>query len=185
MLPQPPEIRPIGKIKMPLPETGVLENGIPWYAFNGAQDDILKIDLVFDAGRWTEPAYLVADTVAKLHKSGTALENAFQLSESIDFYGSTIKAEAGYNTLTFTLVCLNRYLEPSLAIFQKCLNDIVFPEGELVLHKSKSNSRLKVNLEKNEYLADMALKKPFLGRPIHTDMISRKITSTTYRKRTC
>jgi zinc protease len=159
----PPSIQPIGKISMPMPETGQLTNGIPFYAFNGAQDDILKIDLLFDAGRWTEPGPLVADAVARLHKSGTSTESAFQLSEGVDFYGTTIKAEAGYNTFTLTLVCLNRYLQDSLENFRKCLTDIIFPESELALHKAKSISRLRVNLEKNEYLADMALKKALFG----------------------
>jgi zinc protease len=159
----PPSIQPIGKINMAMPETGHLTNGIPFYAFNGAQDDILKIDLLFDAGRWTEPGPLVAEAVARLHKSGTARENAFQISEGVDFFGTTIKAEAGYNTFTLTIVCLNRYLQESLENLRKCLQDIIFPGEELALHKTKSISRLRVNQEKNEYLADMALKKAIFG----------------------
>jgi predicted Zn-dependent peptidase len=46
---------------------------------------------------------------------------------------------------------------------RSCLTEIVFPEKEIDLYKEKSLMRLKVNQEKNEYVADMSLKSALFG----------------------
>lgn len=50
-----PPIHTIDKITFPNPESIRLKNNIPLYGFNGAKNDILRIDLIFNSGRWTEP----------------------------------------------------------------------------------------------------------------------------------
>lgn len=158
-----PKIHNIEHISFPQPEKITLSNGIIGFGFNDNKIDILRIDLVFDSGRWTESAPLVAETVAKLFKSGTSLLSSFQLNEKIDFYGTTIKASAGYNTFNVQLFCMNRFLEPSLELLMNCLNEIAFPENEIELFKKNSISKLKVNLEKNDFIADETFKKTIFG----------------------
>jgi hypothetical protein len=59
-----PAIHSIEHIIFPPPDSIILPNGIPAHIFSGAQNDILRIDLLFDCGRWTEKAPLVADAVS-------------------------------------------------------------------------------------------------------------------------
>ncbi len=158
-----PTIHNIEHIVFSHPEKLSLSNQIPIFGFNDAKIDILRIDLVFDSGRWTEPAPLVAEMVAKLFKSGTAELSSFQLNEHIDFYGTTIKASAGYNTFNVQLFCMNRFLEPSLKLLMTCLQSIIFPENEIEILKKNSIAKLKVNLEKNDYVADLTFKKIIFG----------------------
>jgi predicted Zn-dependent peptidase len=158
-----PLIHPIQDAKAPSPEKLFLNNNIPVFGFNGTTNDILRIDLIFNSGRWTEPAKYVAATVAKLFKSGTASLSSFEISEQIELYGSTIKASAGYNTFTVSLYCMNRFLEPSLQWLMTCLTEISFPEKEIELHQKNAISKLKVSREKNDYLAEVAFKKALYG----------------------
>jgi len=164
MLNLPPPIWPLGAINLIPPEVSDIGKGVKLYGYNGGQIEIIKIAIVFDAGRWTEPAPLVADAVARLIKSGTAAYDSVELSGNIDLYGASIKAEAGYNTFTLSLSCLNRHLEASLVLMKSCLKEILFPEKEIHLLREKSIMRLKVNLERNEYVADMALKEALFGQ---------------------
>ncbi len=159
-----PTIHAIDKIVFPDPEEIRLGNAIPVFGFNGTKNDILRIELVFNSGRWTEPAKLTADFAARLIKSGTAEMDAFTLSEQIDFYGSTIKASAGYNTFTVSMYCMNRFLEPSLELLMKCLTEIIFPEKEISLIQKNAISKLRVSQEKNDYLADVAFKNAVYGK---------------------
>lgn len=92
----------------------MLKNNIPLFGFNGTKNDVLRIELVFNSGRWTEPAKLIAESTARLFKSGTAGSTSFELNEQIDSYGSTIRTSAGYNTFNVSVYCMNRFLEPSL-----------------------------------------------------------------------
>lgn len=158
-----PEIHSIEKFSFPKPEKVILKNGIPLYGFNGTKNDILRVDLAFDSGRWNEPAKLVADSTAHLFKSGTASMTSFELSEQIDTYGSTIKASSGYHTFNVSLYCMNRFLEPSLQLLKTCLTEIIFPQNEIDLFQKNSISKLKVRQEKNDYLAEVAFKKNVYG----------------------
>ena len=45
-----PTIHTIDKITFPNPEAIRLKNNIPLYGFNGAKNDILRIDLIFNSG---------------------------------------------------------------------------------------------------------------------------------------
>ena len=158
-----PKIHDIDKITFPNPENIILKNNISLFGFNGAKNDIIRIDLVFNSGRWTESAKMVSEVTAKLFKSGTATLSSFELSEQIDSYGSTIKASAGYNTFNVSLYCMNRFLEPSLQLLKTCLTEIIFPESELDLLQKNAMAKLKVSQEKNDYLADVAFKKTVFG----------------------
>ncbi len=158
-----PKIHEIDKISFPNPEKISLKNEVLLFGFNGTKNDILRIDIVFNSGHWTEPAKLIAETTAKLFKSGTTTLSSFELSEQIDSYGSTIKASAGYNTFTVSLYCMNRFLEPSLRLLTTCLKEIIFPENEIELLQNNTISKLKISLEKNDYLADVAFKKAVYG----------------------
>ena len=158
-----PEIKNIDHIFFPPPVSVQLSNGIPLHIFSGAPNDILRIDLVFDCGRWTEKAPLIADATAVLFKSGTTALSSFQLNEKIDFFGTTIKAGAGYNTLTVSLYCMNRFLEPSLELLLTCLQSIIFPEQEVSVYQKNSLAKLRLSKEKNDYLADTAFRKTLFG----------------------
>lgn len=159
-----PKIHNIEHISFPNPEEITLKNNIKLFGFNGAKNDILRIDLLFNSGRWTEPAKLIAEATAKLFKSGTASLSSFELNEKIDFYGTTIKSTAGYNTFNVSLYCMNRFLEPSLQLLKTCLTDIVFPQHEIEVFQKNSISKLKVSQEKNDYLADVAFKNAVYGK---------------------
>ena len=158
-----PTIHTIDKITFPNPEAIRLKNNIPLYGFNGAKNDILRIDLIFNSGRWTEPARMAAECTARLLKSGTASLSSFALSEQIDSYGSTLKASSGYNTFNISLYCMNRFLEPSLHLLKTCLTEIIFPEHELELLQKNAIAKLKISQEKNDYLAEVAFKKTVFG----------------------
>ena len=158
-----PQIHTIDNIKFPKPEEITLKNNLKVFGFNGTKNDILRMDLVFNSGRWTEPDKLISESAARLFKSGTAKLSSFGLSEQIDFYGSTIKTGAGYNTFTVSLYCMNRFLEPSLELLITCLTEIIFPEDEVQLFKKNSIAKLKVSQEKNDYLADVLFKKTVFG----------------------
>ncbi len=158
-----PDIKPVVSLEFQEPEVFTLDNGIQIYGFNGAINDIIKLSIQFDAGRWTEKHPLNASVCSELFKSGTVDLSAFEIEESIDFLGSTIKASAGYNSFNISLFSLTRNLESCLKILVQLINEIIFPEEEIKLSKANRLSRLKVNQHKNDYVADMLFKEVIFG----------------------
>lgn len=133
------------------------------YGFGGYGQDIVRIEVIFEAGRWTENKFSVASACANLAKSGTADWSSFQLSEKIDYYGAEIKAIAGYNTFTFSCHCMLKHLEPVLALMKVCMEDIIFPDHELEIYKKNTLSKLKVSQEKTDYHADKYFRAALFG----------------------
>ena len=169
-----PAIHPIGDISFAEPNSYVLKNGIKVFLFPGSKNDILSIDFLFDAGRWTENKPLIGKSCSALIKSGTHSKSAFEMSETIDFYGSTIKASLGYNTFSIQLYCLHRYLSESLPLLKETIMDVVFPASEVDLFKKNSLSQLKMNQEKTDNLADMPFKKLIIGTKIHKGLKNKE-----------
>ena len=158
-----PDIQPVASLQLQEVDKFELDNGINIFGFNGANNDVLKIDLVFNSGRWTESKPLQALFCSGLIKSGNAQRSAYVISESIDFLGSTISASSGYNSFSLHLYCLTRHLESCLKLLIEILNDTSFPENEIKLKKAQSLSALKTNQLKNDYVADMIFKEQLYG----------------------
>lgn len=158
-----PEILSLKAPSFPRHETIDLGKGLMLYGFNGALNDILRIDLVFEGGRWGEQKPLVADAVARLFKSGTNTRNALEIETSIDQLGATIKAQAGYHGFTISLFTMRKYLREVTDIFLDCWLNVDFPESELAIFKKNALARLKVNEQKADFLAEMAFKEQLFG----------------------
>lgn len=147
----------------PKAEAFKLSNGIPVHAFPGRQHEILRIDVVFMGGRWAEKMPLVADACARLFKSGTNKLSAFELDDAIDYLGGTIKANASYDSFTVSLYTLTKNLEDSLSLLKVCLEEINFPEHELDIQRESALSNLEIELEKMDFVAEMAFKSMLFG----------------------
>jgi predicted Zn-dependent peptidase len=161
-----PTIHHIEHIIFPKPDAFQLQNGITAYGFNGVKNDILRVEMVFDAGRWTEQFPLQAEFAARLLKSGTTHLSAFEIEEKIDSFGSTVKCDAGNNTVTLSVYCMNKYLEQTLEVVLDCLNNCVYHHHEMEIFKSRKIANLSVAQEKNDYLADALFRKTLFG-PTH------------------
>lgn len=158
-----PAIRAITVPDFPAAELNVLPNGMHLYGYNGAFNDILRLELVFDGGRWTEKAPLTAEATAKMFKSGTSDKSAFQLESAIDALGATIKASAGYHGFTISLFTMRKHLKETISLLIECLNGVNFPDEELSIHQRNALSKLKVNEEKTDFMAEMVFKEALFG----------------------
>ncbi|MCZ2394256.1 MAG: insulinase family protein [Chitinophagales bacterium] len=159
----PPRIQALSAPVFKLPKHHVLSNDISIWGFFDDSQEITRIDFVFDSGKWEEKAPEIAHCVAKLFKSGTHLMNAFQMSASIDYLGSTIKAYAGYHGFTISLYTLRKNIFPSLELLNDCLQDNIFPENEFETYIRNTNSKLIVQEEKTEFLAEKSFRNALFG----------------------
>jgi zinc protease len=182
-----PIIKDLQVPSFPTVEQIVLPNGIHWYGFNGALNDILRVDIVFDGGRWVEDLPMTAEASAKLFKAGNHHRNAFAIETAIDSLGATIKASAGYHGFAISLYVMRKHLKAAMDILIECFYQAAFPEEELVIHKRNALAKLEVNLEKPDFLAEMVFKELLFG-PLHpygykTDAAFIKQIETTHLRR--
>ena len=140
-----------------------LDNGIPVYAINAGAQDLLQIEMVFNAGNFYEKNKSVAGATNFLLKNGTTSRTAFQLNETFDYYGSSCSRACYNETATVNLHTLTKYLDKLLPLVNDMLTNSIFLQEELDTFKQNSKQRLKVNLQKADFIAGRMIDKLVYG----------------------
>jgi hypothetical protein len=79
-----PPLREIEKITLSKVDHLLLTNGIPVWSINAGTQEVTKIELLFEAGRWQEPRRGVAGTTGKMLLDGTKTKSSQQISETLN-----------------------------------------------------------------------------------------------------
>lgn len=148
---------------LPNPKTFQLSNGINLHSIEGVQQDIIKIEFIFRAGKWFESKVGLAHFTAQMIERGTTEKTSSQLAEFFDRYGAHIEISPGLDFTSIALYSLTKNLHHVLPAFLEMLETPSFPEKELRQMKDIFIQNLKVNNEKNSFLASKALRKNIFG----------------------
>lgn len=148
---------------LPNPKTFQLTNGINLHSIEGVQQDIIKIEFIFKAGKWFESKVGLAHFTAQMIERGTTEKTSSQLAEFFDRYGAHIEISPGLDFTSVALYSLSKNLQLVFPAFLQMLMTPSFPENELRQMKDVFIQNLKINNEKNSFLASKALRKNIFG----------------------
>ncbi len=158
-----PPLRAIEKIDL-LPVNKIsFANGLNAHIINAGEQDVIKLELVFKAGRMHENAKGVAGAVSQLLRDGTSKHTSKEISEAFDFCGASISTQAFIDTSSVSLYTLNKHLSKLLPILHEVLTDAVFPQKELDTYIQNNKQKLLVNLEKVEFLSHRKFTSALFG----------------------
>ncbi len=161
---QAPEINLIDSLTLPKVEKICLDNGVEAYLLNEGEQDVIKIELMFKAGKWFEQKNLVADFTNRMLREGTKTRNAKQLADTFDYYGANFNAGAGFETAGASLYSLTKHIDNLLPLLFEIFSESVFPENELSTIISNRKQKLSVNLKKNDFLANRDFVNTLFGQ---------------------
>jgi zinc protease len=130
-----------------------LDNGVEVYIIEAGTQEVLTLDLVFDAGNWYDTSPLVAAATNFLLKNGTKEKTAYQINEHFEYFGSFLNRNCYNETSTITLHTPSKHLTELLPVIAELMTDSVFPEEELAIYKQNMKQRLEVNLKKCDVVA--------------------------------
>jgi len=134
-------------------ELKYLSNGIPVYIFNTGSQNIVSIEIMFDAGSFNQSKPLVASCTNALLMEGTSKYSSQQINEAVDFYGAFLQTDISKDVASIALYALNKQLHNVLPYLKEVLLNPTFPEHELQTHLSRIKQQFLVNLEKNSSIA--------------------------------
>lgn len=149
----PPAIQPPGHIAFPRPEIFELSNGIKVYQFDSGTQDVISIELVFEAGSWFQPKPFVAMATNLMLREGTRNFSAQKLSETLDYFGAHFENTTERDNAYVTLYSLNKHLDSTLPLLSEIVKNPVFPESEFSVLAGKQRQLLEVNKQKVNFLA--------------------------------
>lgn len=154
----------IRSLTLPTPHHTVLDNGVPLIILSGVSQEVLKIDVVFSASKWTEPLTGLAHFTATMLEKGTSKMNSFQIAEYFERYGANVEVSSGFDFTTVSLYTPSNNLEQVFPLFVDLLTIPSFPEGELSITKSLFIQNLKINNEKTSYVASKIFRQKLFGQ---------------------
>ena len=150
----PPITDPVAfDIHLPACKKYTLSNGIEVFALDMGTEETLMLNWVFYAGNWYENKKAVASATNYLLKNGTSKRSAFEINEHFEYYGAYLNRACYNETSELTLHSLNKHINELLPVVAELVQDSVFPQEEINIYAQNSQQRLKVNLQKSEFVA--------------------------------
>lgn len=167
-----PASKQVDDINFIAPKAQQLANGIKVFTVNAGQQELVRIEFIFENVNYDKTKPLQAVTVNSLINNGTAKLSAREIAERIDYYGAFLQTEYGADHTTITLFSLNKHLVSVLPIVWSILNESIFPQQELDIFIQNQKQKLKVNLQKNDFLARKAFANAIFGETAYGADIS-------------
>lgn len=141
-----------------------LKNGAEVYAIDAGAEEVMMIEFVFFAGNWLEEQNLVAATTNFLLRNGTTNKTAFQINEHFEYFGSYLNRSCFNETATVSLHCLTKHIKELLPVVRELLTDSIMPEEELSIYQQNMKQRLKVSLQKSDFVAGRLIDSYLYGK---------------------
>ncbi|MCK9613029.1 MAG: pitrilysin family protein [Bacteroidales bacterium] len=179
-----PELKKIEALDIAEPEALKLDNGIPVFIFRSGNIDIIKVDIVFDAGVYYQPEPLVAGYTNKMLREGSAGYTSFEISEKLDYYGAWLSLSANMDTAKISLSAPCKHIKHVLPLLAEMVNYPAFPEKELMIHSKKDKQTFIEDMGKVNEVAAMYFRRQLFGaqHPYGTIRIAEDYDNLTSEK---
>ena len=158
-----PSFSPLANFQLPTPEVTSLSNGYNLIHLNSVTQDVIKIELLFKAGKWFEPASGISHFTALLLDKGVPGKNAYQIASWFDLFGASLEIHAGLDFTSVSLFSLASNVHETLPLFFQLVTNPSFPDSELTQAKEIFAQNLKLNLEKNSFVASRNIRRNIFG----------------------
>lgn len=121
------------------PEKIIISGEIPLYVINAGTEDIVKLQIIFDAGSKSDSHNLTAVFTNLMLCEGTKNRDSKTIAEELDYYGAYLQNNCSRDFADITLFTLGKYFAKTFEIITDMLNNPSFPADEFstVLNNKK------------------------------------------------
>lgn len=158
-----PEFRVINAVNLPDPQTYTLDNGTSLHVINIGDQPVIRLEVIFEAGNWYESEIGASFFAIKMLSEGTRSKASAEISEAFDRIGAFTEMTHTADRIGIVVYALSRFLPEVLPLVSELIHDAVFPEKEFEDLRNINIQNLRVNKEKNAYLATTAFRAKLFG----------------------
>jgi predicted Zn-dependent peptidase len=148
-----PAAHPIGPIQMIEPALQQLENNLPVFELSAGTQELVKIELIFNAGSSHHTNPLIPAFTLSMLQEGTRHRKAAEIASAIDDYGAFLETDHDKDFSGVMLFTLNRYLKETLPVVLEIITEPVFPENEWEILRSNRLDKFRINMGKVSFIA--------------------------------
>jgi len=158
-----PPVQPLARVTLPAATVRPLPSGARLHVLANDAQPVVRLQVVFRAGKLAEPRPGLASLTARMLLEGTTTRSARQIADEVAFYGASLECDSGFDRSTLTLYCLTRHLPVLLPLVLDVLTSPAFPEAELQLLKTRTIQNVRVERQKTSYLASERFNELLFG----------------------
>ncbi len=149
--------------ELPYPEVVKLQGDIDFVFLPQLQQEVFKLEVVFNAGKWFEPKPGLAHFTSILLDKGTSSKSSKEIAVLLDYYGAQVEISSGYDFVSVSCYGMRKYFQETISLFEEILIGPVFPERELELQKEIFLQNLAINEKKNSFVASKLIRQNIFG----------------------
>ena len=158
-----PPVQPLARVTLPAADVFSLPNGARLHVLRNAAQPVVRLQVVFRAGKWYDATPGTSLLTARMLLEGTRTRTARQIADEVAFFGASLECEQGFDRATLTLYCLTRHLTQLLPLVLDVLTEPAFPEPELAITKTRTIQNVRVERQKTSYLASESFSRNLFG----------------------
>lgn len=158
-----PKIKALQKLHLSKLKKEKLDNGLVLYYLESQAAEIVKLDVIFNAGSDIENQALTANFANNLIKEATKTQNSEEIAELFDYYGSSI---ANFVTNDKSGLRLNApfdFFAQIFPVFADLILNPSLPEKEFELLKKRYIENLKNSEQQTSYQAQTNINALIFG----------------------
>ena len=144
-----------------------LDNGIPVFTINAGTQDLVKIELLFNAGIVYQSEALVASSTNAMLNEGTVKHTAAEIADMVDYYGAFLETDAGQDFASVNIYTLNKHIGKVLPVLEEIVKHSNFPDNELGIYLQNKKQKFLVNNKKVDSVARKKFKALIFGEKHH------------------
>lgn len=158
-----PPFNKIKKIVIKQPEKIRLDNGVDLYTIQSGSQEILKLDILFDTGKYEETHNGSAYIGGKMMAEGIPGKSSTEIAAFFESFGAHLEITPGLDHLEISLYCLSKHFANIVDVFRDIITKPIFPDSELETQKNIRIQSLHVNNEKNGFVATKLFREALFG----------------------
>ncbi|MEA2107309.1 MAG: pitrilysin family protein [Bacteroidota bacterium] len=140
-----------------------LENNIFAHFMDAGTQEIVKIDIIFEAGSWHQSKPFTASATNEMLMEGSKNLSSQQIAEKLDYYGAFIQPQPTKDFASLSLFTLKKYLPETVKILEDIIKNPSFPQHELTNYVNKKKQQFTIEMEKVSTIARRAFNEQLFG----------------------
>jgi predicted Zn-dependent peptidase len=148
-----PDAHSIDSVEIITLDSYQLENQLPVHSMSAGSQELLKLEVILNAGSAHHANPLVPSFTNAMLQEGTATRTALQIASDVDDYGAFLELDHDKDFASVSLYTLNKHLKKTLPVIKDILLNPVFPENEWNIFRANRLQKYKVNQGKVSFLA--------------------------------
>ena len=161
---QQPPITPFGALSMPQPSILRLDNGIELYIIDKGDQEVCRLDILFEGGRYAAHTPAIADMTGPMMRKGIPGMNSEEIAELLDYYGAWMQTGTTQHFSALSLFSLNRNLDKVLPTIALMITEPAMPQKPFDVLQQQRIQQLNINRQKVSYLASEAFNSLIFGQ---------------------